>query len=447
MQYWQSGVMEANYMTPEPTRNTVSVFARHKKECKNREHGATKCKCPKYLLIYEHDQRRNKMKSAHTDSWATAKTKADGILAEWDPKQILINQLSAKKEVEQTPLVDAVALYCAELIRQHGDNGTVAMARSLFGYIDPETKAILRNGHLFNWLATFPITARPAYVADITPTLLSEWRNSWKFGSDLTSAQRWSMVKGFFGFCEAMGWIPSNPARKLKSLKAKKGNRTAIFTDEQYEDILDAVAISDPENVPAATRKSWQQRLTTFVELLRWSGMDLIDAVQYRPEIVDKEGVLRYRRQKTGVLATVPLPEHVVALLRNVPIERDSVGPEQPFRSKDTVADSDTRKWQHRLANLFKLAEITEVRTDHRTRTPHAKMLRDTFAVGHLRNGVPLHSVAKMMGHTKTETTERSYLPWVKELDEAHIASVRKALAGAKPKSGKPGKVIRMSNR
>ena len=61
-------------------------------------------------------------------------------------------------------------------------------------------------------------------------------------------------------------------------------------------------------------------------------------------------------------------------------------------------------------------------------RKPHVKMLRDTFAVWHLRHGASLHTVAKMVGHAKTATTEKAYLPWVKELEQAHIADARKSL-------------------
>jgi hypothetical protein len=53
---------------------------------------------------------------------------------------------------------------------------------------------------------------------------------------------------------------------------------------------LEAVASYEPENVPAVTSAVWQLRTTTFVELLRWSGMALIDAVQRRPALVDDEG-------------------------------------------------------------------------------------------------------------------------------------------------------------
>lgn len=340
-----------------------------------------------------------------------------------------------------------MALCVVDMITRLGDNGTVAMFRSLFGHVDPETKNVISNGHLFDWLATLPPDTRPVYIADITPAHLTEWRAAWKFKSDLTASQRWSMVKGFFTFCESQGWIQDSPARKMKSLRAAKGNRTAVFNDDQYAAILDAVAISDPENVPATTRKGWQQRLTTFIELLRWSGMDLIDAVQWRPELVDADGVLRYRRQKTDVLATVPLPEHVVALLRDIPMERDSLGPGQPFRT-NAKPGSDTVTWARRLQSVFALAEITEVRTElGRIRKPHAKMFRDTFAVWNLSNGVSLYSVSKMLGHSKTETTERAYLPFVRELQEAHIASVRKAHAGVAPKPVKGKKVVSIINR
>jgi integrase len=67
-------------------------------------------------------------------------------------------------------------------------------------------------------------------------------------------------------------------------------------------------------------------------------------------------------------------------------------------------------------------------------------MFRDTFAMWNLRHGASLHEVAKMLGHSNTATTERSYLPWVKELEVAHIAHVRTILEHAAPKAH--GKVV-----
>ena len=118
-----------------------------------------------------------------------------------------------------------------------------------------------------------------------------------------------------------------------------------------------------------------------------------------------------------------------------------------PFRMKQFTAHSDTVTWRKRLFVVFKLAGITSARTElGTTRKPHPHMLRDTFAVWHLRHGARLHTVAKMLGHSRTVTTERAYLPWVKELEEAHIADARKSLAHAKPKVKKGQKAVRVIN-
>jgi integrase len=170
--------------------------------------------------------------------------------------------------------------------------------------------------------------------------------------------------------------------------------------------------------------------------------------VQWRPALVDDEGVLRYRRQKTGELATLQLPEHVVALLRSVPLERDSAGPGEPFRMKDFDAHSDTVTWRKRLQRLFTVAGITEVRNElGKARPPHPHMLRDTFAVWHLRHGVPLHAVSKMLGHGNPVTTAKAYLPYVKELEKATIAEARAALAGVKPKTTTGLKIVNINKR
>jgi integrase len=426
--------MDGQTTNQAPRTITVRVIVRHSSDCKDKKKGSEwrKCDCRKSLLIYEgQGTGTNRRVSAKTRSWEKAETEAQRWRDKLDPFKQELNRLRAAKERQQVRLEDAVALYVADMITRLGDNGTVRMTRSLFGHVDPQTKAIIKNGHLFDWLDRLPPSERPTHIADFNAALITKWRASWDFDSDLTAANRWTMVKSFFNFCEGQGWIEDNPCRKLKRIAVKKGNRTAVFTDEQYASILKAVPRYDPENTPAQTREAWQRRLTTFLELLRWSGMALTDAVQFRPEWVDSKGVLRYRRQKTQERAVVPLPKRLLTMLADVPLERDSLGPEQPFRT-NPIVNSDTRKWERRLCELFKLAGIAEVRTDLGTlRKPHPHMLRDTFAVSALRHGAGLHTVAKMLGHAKTTTTERAYLPWVQELEDAHIADARKALSQA----------------
>jgi integrase len=153
--------------------------------------------------------------------------------------------------------------------------------------------------------------------------------------------------------------------------------------------------------------------------------------------------VLRYRRQKTGVLATVKLPEHVLVALRSVPLEKGCTA-DRPFRTKDTRQGSNVEKWGLRLKQVFNMASITEVRTDFRVRKPHMKMFRDTAAVWWLRHYVPVHSVSKALGHASVTTTERAYLPWVKELEDSHIEAMDKVMAAAAP--AQSGKVLTFMN-
>ena len=126
-------------------------------------------------------------------------------LDSFDPEKQELKRFRAA-ENEQVRIEDAVALYCADMVARLGDNGTVGMARSLLGHIDPKTKAINKNGHLFDWLDSLPSGQRPTYVSEFTSAHITAWRASWKFG-DYTGSQHQGMVKGFFNFCETQGWI------------------------------------------------------------------------------------------------------------------------------------------------------------------------------------------------------------------------------------------------
>lgn len=160
--------------------------------------------------------------------------------------------------------------------------------------------------------------------------------------------------------------------------------------------------------------------------------MALVDAVQFRPDQIDASGVLRYSRKKTSERAVVLLPAHVVESLRRVPLELDCIGPEQPFRTGVDL-NSDCATWSRRMKKLFKLAGIEKIQTEVRERKPHAHMFRDTMAVWNITHGVPLKTVSRMLGHSKTSTTEAAYLPWVEKMETAHIADQRRALDSIAP--------------
>jgi hypothetical protein len=175
--------------------------------------------------------------------------------------------------------------------------------------------------------------------------------------------------------------------------------------------------------------------------------MDIGDAVQYRPPMVDADGVLRYIRSKTGIQAVIPLPAHLIELLNQIPLAPGSI-PDMPFRYSGNDLNSDVHCWSQRIGRVLKAAGVTEVQLVEKSGVPaydrhgkpvmkrtNVKMLRHTFAVGCLIDGVPKENVAKMLGLLGTEMIDEHYGPWVKGREDAHIQKVREIMSLAKPKT------------
>jgi integrase len=183
-----------------------------------------------------------------------------------------------------------------------------------------------------------------------------------------------------------MGAIPSDPSVAIDRVKDDGYWGNIPFTDEQYESILSNADRYVDDRVKDDERAVYCKRVHAFIELLRWTGMDLIDAVQLQPaQQIDGEDVLRYRRTKTGALAVIPLHARHAELFRSVPsIPYCVTG--MPFRYKTNALKSDVHNWSRRCAKLFTLAESRTVSlwlADGRQleKSPNAKAFRHTFAV------------------------------------------------------------------
>src|SRR5437879_13118941 len=158
-----------------PTTYTARVVVRHAATCKDKARGSDwrKCKCGKSLLVYDGGgSGGNRYISAKTRSWEKAEEEKQKWLDRFDPEKQELKRLRAEKERKQVRIEDAVALYLADMAARLGDNGTVAMARSLFGNVD-QTKTVVSDGHLFRWLAAIPMAQRPVHVADVATAHLT----------------------------------------------------------------------------------------------------------------------------------------------------------------------------------------------------------------------------------------------------------------------------------
>jgi len=308
----------------------------------------------------------------------------------------------------------------------------------VLGYVDPETFVLQRPGRLLNWInAQSP---RPAFVSDLTSVMMESFRNSWTTptGESLnqTSAKViFGRIKQFFRSCTSKKWTPENPLHDHTYPKVKKGNRTGAFSDEQWI-LIQMMAennCTSTHNFDGSERKSdaeYQEagRLRAFVELLRWSGMAISDAIQFRHDLIDKNGALTYQRQKSKKTARPGiLPAHVLEYLHTVPVGEGT--PEQPFLKPKFKRKASTDKWRRRLTQLYKAAGITKIKTEVGAwKAPKAHVLRDTFAIGLIRQNVPIDKVAAALGDT-IKMVQDHYMPWIKEMETAQNEVTKEANA------------------
>lgn len=230
-------------------------------------------------------------------------------------------------------------------------------------------------------------------------------RNSWKL-SGSTTRKRLELVRGFFRFCLDSGWLQTNPAKAVKPTKVE-ARPTMPYSDKEWENILTAVDVV--REIHPQMPESTQKKLRALVLLLRYSGLRISDAVTLRSDRIDAKGRLFLYTQKTGKPVYVPLPKTVLTALKQCD-EGDGMY-FWPGTGKLKTALTD---WQERLQKVAKIAGIEGRGVAHR--------LRDTFSVSLLNGGVPIETVAVLLGNS-VKVVEKHYAPWMesrqKVLEEA----------------------------
>lgn len=407
-------------------KRSAAVYTRHSRDCRDKTRGRNfpRCDCPKWIQKYDGtiaDRRKRQWReAAGTRSWEKAEQVANEWLDRFDPEAQELRRLRAEKKAHTVTIEEAVARFIASKKAEHLSEGTIEATEALLGRIDPENFLVRRNGQLFEWLEKQH--PRPVFVSDFTPSLVESFRNGWQLG-DLTAANRFTRLKTFFKYCESNGWIKESPMRNQRRPKVKKGNRTGSFTDEQWL-AIESTAKANVDSSKGFERQT-AQRLLTFVELLRWTGMALTDAVLFSPDLI-KDGVLRYKRLKTGNEAIVSLRRHedVLELVRTVPPGDGTA--HQPFFNQAIELDSNKNAWWRQLQDLFDAAGVKSVKTDIGLKNPGAHTFRDTFAIGLIRGGTKAPFVAKALGDT-VMITMKHYMPFFEEMEHMQVEEMDKA--------------------
>jgi integrase len=465
-------------MTPEDMQMlvpTYAVISRHSKDCPHfnekhlddcprdcDRHGRDfiRCGCKKHISVYDpriqDSKKRQSTIPAKTRSATDAEKIAQAYRDRHDPDKVarakaeaaLEAALSKDKAANATATIEeAVARFLIfqqdNPRRRTGGRSGDAADSTLKGYrdllgnvvIEHGVPVVKRPGRLFTWLDTLP--KRPVYVSDLAPTLVDDFRASWKApipGSirskamgDQTTITAFTKLKRFLDYCKNRGkWIDQSPLDGIPYPTAEEGYRTAPFTAAQYESIIDTVRA---QYTGDSAHDKQVERIYAFIELMRWGGLAIADATSFELSSMKDNGEISYRRVKTGAEAMPTIPLRVVTLLRSIePIDAD---PNRPFYDRDILLSSNRNNWSRWMKDIFKKAGIDTVETAIRDRKPHSHMLRDTFAVNQLLiqkeelGIVDLGSIAKAIGDSE-ETLRKHYAPWVTELEDAQRNSQRK---------------------
>ena len=435
-------------VSDNPLVPTYTVVSRHSDRCPHRSKGRSyvDCDCFKFISIYDPRETDPKLRQpnpikAKTRIAAEAERLRQALQDRHNPHivarqeaEAMIRKLQEKTHSHVT-IEKAVGMFLQSKRNEGVSPKRIERYLPLLGNVDPNTFEVIRTrrsneGRLFAWIKTQ--TPQPKYISDLTPELVEQFRNSWDFPSDNTDYGSFGDLKRFFDYCVSKKWI-EHPMQGMKAPRRKKGSRTTAFSDAQYDAILVAIKSRFPKTTDTLKNKQQYEdahRLLAFVELQRWSGMALSDAVTFKLSSMKDDGRIRYNRRKTGQLARPTVLPHVVQLLKDtVPVDGLF---DLPFLDKTVEFDSNTGRWTRELKDIFKAAGIESVELPQggayrQERAPHDHMMRDSFAVGQLRTQyalkqVNLKAIADALGDTMKVFLEH-YAPFIAELEEAHDAA------------------------
>jgi integrase/recombinase XerD len=359
----------------------VIIYKRHQADCKFRagdtqdKDGSHRCRCS--VWGETNLDGRQKRWSLKTPSWEVAKQKASAL-----EQQHLDAELGkAPAPAEAKSVEQAVDLF---LDSKRGED------------LSPNT--LYKHTLTLNRLRDFCDAKGIFFVKDIQRADLEQWRAKWPFESPLAKRNNQERVRSFFKYCYDTGIIPSNPAALLGSIQVKvdESSKVRPFEPKEYKAVLAAIPKTGllPRN---------QARVKACMQLQRWSGLSLVDAVCLSKDELLQDGKVfrvRTKRRKTGAPINNVIPSSLAKELLQV----KNGNPTYFFISGEATTKGAVSTIDKMYRQVFEKAAIDG--TSH--------MFRHTFAVELLKAGVDIRKVSRALGHSSVVITERYYAKWNK---------------------------------
>jgi site-specific recombinase XerD len=372
------------------------------------------------LYIYENGD--TTIVSARTRSWKDAETVAAAELAKRDPAKMLVQEIEDR---EAAKAADAAA----EAAAKKATKITVAQALERWMSSHKNNKPGTTKVHLIfsrkveAWAARQGITA----LSEITADMLDEWRSQWspdaefpsgkprhkydRMGSTTQSIFQ-SRLKGFFNYATKLGWCERDPSATLTFIKPSD-KRTQPLTRQQFGQLLASV-----EPFTALQTGVTRERTGCFRALFllqRAVGLRIEDCLVFpRSGLSGLRGNrLTLHTKKTGSLVERTLQPAVVEALEALSSDRPGFLPSFFFWPAGVEEESLVTVWTRYIRELsdylsFRDAKGLPMRF-------HSHMLRDTYAVELLLEGMSLDKVSRLLTHKSIKITERYYADWVPE--------------------------------
>ena len=275
--------------------------------------------------------------------------------------------------------------------------------------LSPDT--VYRHEQITRLLLDFCNREGILFIKDLTLAHLTTWQAQWTLKAPQARRSRQEKVKNFLKYCLSSGMILTSPAVNWKSVKVKFSDQNIrALEPQEYDKILSSIALTKMTDVNKA-------RIRALMELQRWSGLSLVDAVCLSKDELRREGKT-FRvvtdRQKTGMFINNIIPTWLGEELLKV----KNGNPKFFFWSGTTTAEDAPSYFQKLYRKVFKEAGIEE--------SSHA--FRHTYAIELLKSGVDVRSVQRALGHSSVAITERFYGRWCRNQQNNLDETLKSAL-------------------
>ena len=349
----------------------LQIYRRHRRPCRYTSRRFRNCKCP--IWVQGSLGRAYVRRSLDLRSWEAATDLVRG----WEAAGKI-----GEQRVHVPTIAEAVEKFLADAKARNLTESTLKKYRRLL------------EGELLSFCHAHGATA----FSRLTVEFLRDFRDSLDH-SPITRLKKLEYLRAFLSFCQASDWIARNPARAIKLPKVTR-SQVKPFTPDEVERLLQACDsyVGDRDRVRA------------MILLLRSTGLRIADAVSLKRDRV-KDGRLFLYTAKTGTPVWCPLPDDTVAALEALSGQRYF------FWSGNGTLKSALESWRERLLWLAELAGVQGA---------HFHRFRHTFSVNLLQNGVPVETVATVLGNTPA-IVAKHYSAFVESRQKALEEAVRKA--------------------